>query len=121
MSGTCWACCAGAHGSGTEALAERRLRMLRAFRAAAAQLLDALLRHMLQGLHGPSSPTALLDLQVRRCCSPACSYFSSAVAFPQPSFSVAAWKQGLPTKWGSRCLGVERAPPWQAAVLAGGM
>ncbi len=58
---------AGVHGGGTEALAEQRLRMLRAFRAAAAQLLDALLVHMLQGLHGPSLATALLELQVCHC------------------------------------------------------
>ncbi len=64
QGGLRWMCWAGAHGSRTEALAEQRLRMLRAFRAAAAQLLDALLRHMLQGLHGPSLATVFAELQV---------------------------------------------------------
>ena len=45
-------------------LAEQRLRVLRAFRAAAAQLLDALLVHMLQELHGSSLVTALSELRV---------------------------------------------------------
>ena len=47
-------------------MAEQRLRMLRAFRAAAAQLLDALLRHVLQGLHSPTLDIALTELQVRQ-------------------------------------------------------
>ena len=58
---------AGGDGGGTEALAEQRLRMLRAFRAAAAQLLDALLVHMLQELHGSSLVTALSELRVCHC------------------------------------------------------
>lgn len=48
-----------------EALAEQRLRMLRSFRAAADQLLNALLAYMLQGLHGPSLDPAALNVQVR--------------------------------------------------------
>ena len=56
--------CAGKGQSGTDALAEQRLRLLRSFRAAAAQLLNALLAHMLQGLHGPLLDPALLKIQV---------------------------------------------------------
>ena len=56
--------CAGTAQSGTEALAEQRLRLLRSFRAAAAQLMNALLAHMLQGLHGPSLDPALMNIQV---------------------------------------------------------
>ena len=57
-------CCAGKGQSGTDRLAEQRLRLLRSFRAAAAQLLNALLAHMLQGLHGPSLDPARLNIQV---------------------------------------------------------
>lgn len=56
--------CAGTAQSGTEALAEQRLRLLRSFRAAAAQLMNALLAHMLQGLHGPSLDPVLMNIQV---------------------------------------------------------
>ena len=50
--------------SGIDALAEQRLRRLRSFRAAAAQLLTALLAHMLQGLHGRALDPAALNFQV---------------------------------------------------------
>ena len=61
---TCWVRCAGRAQSGTEALAEQRLRLLRSFRAAAAQLLNALLAHILRGLHGPSLHPVLMNIQV---------------------------------------------------------
>ena len=89
---------AGVHVDGTEALAEQRLRMLRAFRAAAAQLLDALLRHMLQGLHGPSLATVLLELQVC-CCRSLCSLTSGG--FPRPCYGVVLIKSFLHDRdWG---------------------